>query len=160
MPTFLLVPLLLATPPSAEDLLSLAFPAPGGGAVQENTLKPTVVVIDLWATWCEPCVAALPKLDAIARDLGPRGVVVLAVSQDEDPALVRRFMKEVPLEHLQTVMDVDHRAATKLGPSTLPSTFVLDASGVVRATFEGYTPGDEAKVRAAVLALLPKAAAP
>ncbi len=156
MPTLsLMMMLVLAAPPAAESLLSTTFPVPGGGEVQAATLKPTVVVIDLWATWCKPCIAALPKLDAIARDLGPRGVVVLAVSQDEDPALVMRFLKEVRLEHLRPVMDVDHQAAAKLGPKTLPSTFVLDATGVVRATFEGYKPGDEVKLRAAIEALLP-----
>jgi thiol-disulfide isomerase/thioredoxin len=154
MPPIPLMLLCLAAPASAEDLLSLSFPSPTGGFVQAAALKPTVVVIDLWATWCKPCVGALPKLDALARDLGPRGVVVIAVSQDDDPALVRRFLEEVPLTHLRPVMDVGHRAAATIDPRTLPCTVVLDAAGVVRARFDGYTPGDEVKVRAAVEALL------
>ncbi len=149
-----LVALLLAGP-GANGVLSIPFLSPTGQVVSATAEAPKVVVVDLWATWCAPCVAALPKLDALARDLGPRGVKVLAVSQDDDPALVQRFLKEVRLDHLSCVMDVDHRAARMLGPSTLPSTFVLDPSGTVSARFQGYTPGDEVKLRAAVEALLP-----
>ncbi len=146
---------LLVTSAHAEDLLQLDFPLPTEGTVKAATSKPKVVVIDLWATWCEPCVAALPKLDALARDLGPKGVMVLAVSQDEDAALVRRFLEEVKLAHLQTVMDVSHRAATALKPETLPATYVLDDKGTVKATFVGYEAGTEQKIRKAVEALLP-----
>ncbi len=153
--TALLLVALFAAPVCADDVLRLELPKPGGGVVQVATLAPRVVVVDLWATWCKPCVAALPRLDALAAEFASKGVVVVAVSQDEDPALVRRFLAEVPLRHLHVTMDVKHRVAERLKPSTLPTTYVLDAKGTVLATFVGAHADTETRLRAALAAALP-----
>lgn len=119
-----------------------------------------MVVVDLWATWCEPCRAALPHLDALADDLGPRGVAIVALAQDEDASKVRAFVAALGARHLKFAVDVEHAAAEALGPETLPSTFVLSADGRVLARFEGYREGDERRVRAAVEAALGGGGAP
>lgn len=142
----LLIVALLALPAFREH----TFESPRGAPVKVSALEARVVVVDLWATWCPPCVKALPALDALARDRAAEGVVVLAISQDEDPAKVGTFPAAMRLEHLRVLLDPTHVAARALEPDTLPSTYVLDAAGNVRATFSGFEPGDELKLRAAV----------
>jgi thiol-disulfide isomerase/thioredoxin len=151
-----LAALLSGATPLAERVL----PTTDGGTLRLGDLRARVVVLDVWATWCEPCRAALPHLEALAREGEARGVAVVALAQDEDPARVRAFAATLGLKHARVALDAGHAVAEALAPETLPTTYVLDASGRVRATFSGYRPGDEAKVRAAVEAVLAGGAPP
>ena len=105
-----------------------------------------VVVLDFWATWCEPCVRSLPELDELAR----RGdVAVIAINIDDDPAEARALF-----DRNRYVMDlvVDHGLAVKrrYNVITIPHTVVIDARGMV--TF--VTHGRGARVAEAIGAAL------
>ncbi len=154
--SLVLAALLSGAPPLAERVL----PTPDGGTLRLGDLGARVVVLDVWATWCDPCRAALPHLEALAREGAARGVAVVALAQDEDAARVRAFAAALGLSRARVVLDPEHKVAEALAPGTLPTTYVLDATGSVRAKFEGYRPGDEARVRAAVEAVLAGGASP
>jgi thiol-disulfide isomerase/thioredoxin len=60
----------------------------------ESTLadkKSKVIILNIWATWCPPCRKEMPDLDQVSKELGSKGVAVVAVS-DEDPAVVKKFL--------------------------------------------------------------------
>jgi thioredoxin-like negative regulator of GroEL len=146
-----LLPMLLG---SATPLAGRTLATPEGGTLRLADLGARAVVLDVWATWCEPCREALPRLEALARDGAPRGLAVVALAQDEDAARVREMAAALGLKQVRVALDRDHAVAAALDPPSLPTTYVLDAAGTVRARFEGYHPGDEARIRAAVEGLL------
>jgi cytochrome c biogenesis protein CcmG/thiol:disulfide interchange protein DsbE len=95
-----------------------------------------VVVLNFWATWCPPCVEETPSLVRMQARLKDKGVVVLAVSIDDDDAAYHRFLKEYGV-NMVTVRDEARKAATLYGTFGWPETFVIDRQGVVRRKFIG-----------------------
>ncbi len=85
------------------------------------------LLVNLWATWCAPCVAELPTLDRAAQALGDK-VAVVAVDQGEAPAKVRAFLASRPLAHARPLIDADMTMSVSLG-AALPTTILYDAAG-------------------------------
>lgn len=113
-----------------------------------------VLVVDFWATWCDPCRDQLPFLDRLASEYGPRGLAVYAVAFDEDRGALERFLEEVPLSF--TVL-WDKGGATLSEPlevTRLPTTLLVDRRGIVRDVHLGFEKREEAKLEAAVRGLL------
>ena len=123
----------------APDLRFVALS--GGGQVALSGLRGKVVVLELWASWCDPCVHALPELQRTATDLASDEVVFLAVNQGEDAATAREFLDGHPLgEPLRFVLDERGRASEVLGAEGIPYSVVIDRDGVIRAAHAGYSP--------------------
>lgn len=89
-----------------------------------------VLVINLWATWCPPCVAEMPTLDRLQAMLAGIGVRVLALSQDRGGApVVTRFYEQTGVKHLGIWLDPRGAAARTLGARGLPTTLVVTRDG-------------------------------
>lgn len=101
-----------------------------------HDLKGQVVVLNFWATWCPPCVEELPSLLQMQRQLGDKGVKVLAVSIDVDQKAYEKFLKDHGVD-LLTVRDPDQKASTIYGSFKWPETYIIDRKGVVRRKFIG-----------------------
>ena len=96
------------------------------------------VVLNLWATWCVPCVAELPALDALSQRLADAGIVVVPISSDRGGAVVvRRFYAAHAIEHLGIWLDPKGVAARGWGARGLPTTLIIDREGRERARLEG-----------------------
>jgi thiol-disulfide isomerase/thioredoxin len=105
----------------------------------------SVVFLDFWATWCDPCREALPLYADLAREYGPRGLKVYAVSVDGDPAPIGAFLHQAGVE-LPVLLDPEGRqAGARLQVRMMPTSFLIDRAGVVRGVHEGY---DEARLPA------------
>ncbi len=108
------------------------------------------LVLNLWATWCIPCVAELPELDHLAET---GDLTVLAVSADRGgAATVRPFAAAHHLAHLTLLLDPGNEAVGALGVVGFPTTLLIGADGRLRGTMEG--PCAWGGAREAVLALL------
>ena len=117
-------------------------------------LKGKVVVVNQWATWCGPCRAEMPLLDAFARKYAARGVVLLGLDEDDakDEAEVRKAMAGFSYPALLADAAPTDDFHT---PRALPVTYVIDAAGVVRAKlWPGGTPVTEESLEKAVEPLL------
>lgn len=103
-----------------------------GQPLQLEALRGNVVVLNLWATWCPPCVAEMASLEALVRDMTNKRLPVrtLAVSVDEDWNTVRQFFaKGTPL---QVLLDKERRVPEAYGTSKFPETFIIDKQGQIR----------------------------
>jgi thiol-disulfide isomerase/thioredoxin len=115
-----------------------AVPQLAGVDLQGNpwnlkTLRGQPVLINFWASWCEPCRAEMPSLQTLAERRSPR---VLAVNFKESPAAVQRFVQQTQLR-LPVLLDVDGAWAKQWGVSIFPSTVLIGADGKVRGTVVG-----------------------
>ncbi len=95
------------------------------------------VVLNFWATWCVPCVAEMPSLDALARLAGPE-IAVLALSSDRGGArAVERFYAERGITSLAVLLDTRGMVARAFESKGIPTTIILDRAGQERARVEG-----------------------
>ena len=108
-----------------------------GQLVRLADLRGQVVVLNLWATWCLPCVKEMPTLEALHRNLSDEGVVVVAVSQDEDPDKVGSWIAERGFT-LPVLLDPGAEVGHDLGVSGYPETFVIDRDGRIVHHHIGY----------------------
>jgi cytochrome c biogenesis protein CcmG, thiol:disulfide interchange protein DsbE len=113
-----------AFPPLAFERLG----APGQVAIAAG--KATIV--NVWATWCEPCRREMQSLERLHRALGPRGLRVVGISVDRDRNLAAEFVLR---ERLTFATAVDSGGVLAIAPLTVtkfPTTLVIDAAGIVR----------------------------
>jgi thiol-disulfide isomerase/thioredoxin len=119
-----------------------------------------VTLVDFWASWCAPCKASFPVYSKIQQDFAAKGLVIIAVSVDEDPASYASFIdKHKPL--FPTVHDAEHRLVAEVDVPTMPTSYLIDRSGKVRFVHVGFH-GDstDRELRTEIAALLDEKAAP
>ncbi|HSV16166.1 MAG TPA: redoxin domain-containing protein [Tepidisphaeraceae bacterium] len=111
------------------------------------SLKGSVVVLDFWATWCGPCVAALPHLDALYREQSPHGLKLFAVDFMEDADTVKPFVQEKKLSMpvlLDTAGDVGKNYGAADG---IPVTVIIGKDGLVKKVFLGASDEIEQQIK-------------
>ena len=106
----------------------------GTETVDLAKLRGKVVVLNLWATWCAPCVEELPSLLALQRKMP--GLAVVGVSTDQDDAVYRKFLVKQNVD-LLTVRDADQKVNALYGTVLIPETYIIDQHGVIRRKFIG-----------------------
>ena len=109
----------------------VVFADPDGGEISLADFRGVPVLVNLWATWCAPCVKELPTLDALSKRHAVDGALgVLAVSQDVGPqASVSAFLEELKIEDLGAFHDPKMGLSGALGVQVMPTTILYDASG-------------------------------
>jgi thiol-disulfide isomerase/thioredoxin len=108
-------------------------------------------LVDLWATWCVPCAQSLPFYQQLAARTGVR---VVAISIDAEDAPVRKWL----LEHatsFQILRDPNGVVVEQLGVRVMPTSFLIDSGGVIRARQEGFRIEHEPAIEAEVRRFLP-----
>ena len=96
------------------------------------------LVVNLWATWCVPCVVEMPELQELARKVAGAGILVLPLSSDRGGAeVVRRFYAANRIDGLPILLDPRGDAARAWGVRGLPTTLVIDRQGRERGRVEG-----------------------
>lgn len=121
--------------PSAPDLTLTRL---DGSPYDLSALKGKVAVVNFWATWCVPCVREIPAFNRMHKELGPKGVVILGISMDEEGAAkVKPFLAKYPMAYDVALGSEKLGEAYKI--DQLPVTLVLDRAGRTVKRFEGFT---------------------
>ncbi|MDE1148653.1 MAG: TlpA disulfide reductase family protein [Azospirillaceae bacterium] len=116
----------------------LALTRADGSGIHLSELKGRVVLLNLWATWCAPCVQELPSLDKLQGDLGDKSFEVVALSMDRGGAhVVEPFLQNHGISHLAMWLDPRSTAMSVLKPRGLPTTLLIDAQGREIGRLEG-----------------------
>lgn len=131
-----------ATAARAADTLAAGQPFP---ALQDFALEGTlpdlagakIVIVDFWASWCAPCKASFPVYDQLQKEYGARGVRVVAVNVDQNGRQMDAFLKKQPVS-FAVVRDAQARLVAQVRVPTMPTSFVIDAKGVVRFVHTGF----------------------
>ena len=105
-----------------------------------------VVVLDFWATWCGPCLLAMPGLQEVHEEFSGRGVEILAVNLGEDPEIIQGFLDENGYT-FPVVADQDFAIGGLFGVSGIPAQVVVNREGFVESIQVGYGPGMENDLR-------------
>lgn len=139
-------------PPPTDDAAPRAGPAKLGALelprYPDNTPwrlaaeRGNVIVLDVWATWCDPCRETLPLYQALQNEFGARGLRVYALNVDAQPAVIAPFLAESKLT-LPVLLDPEATVAARtLKVSLMPTAYLFDRQGNLRRTHEGF---DEAQ---------------
>jgi cytochrome c biogenesis protein CcmG, thiol:disulfide interchange protein DsbE len=104
----------------------------GTNSVDLSKLRGHVVLVNLWASWCAPCVDELPSLLALQHQLP--GVTVIAISMDQDDDAYRTFLKRNHVD-LLTIRDPEARINALYGTVQIPETYAIDRNGILRRKF-------------------------
>jgi len=110
-----------------------------GNAFQLSKLRGKVVVLDFWATWCGPCVEAMPVVTEVAQSMADSGVVVYAVNVGEEADEINDFLKKVKIT-VPIVLDPESKIAEAYQTEAIPQTILIGKDGrieVIHVGFEG-----------------------
>jgi thiol-disulfide isomerase/thioredoxin len=124
---------LTAAPAPVVDAPAPDFSLAGldGNATALDELRGKTVILNFWATWCDPCREELPLLDRIARTYAD-SLTVIAVETGEPVEEVRAFADELGLEKIRVLTDPAGRIGAQYLVRGLPTTFFIDPTGMIR----------------------------
>lgn len=106
--------------------------APAGAKADWRSLRGKVVVLEFWATWCAPCIGEIPILNRLADSIDPAKVQFISVD-DEDPAVVEKFLKKKPISGW-VLLDTSGEMYKRYGVAARPATIVVGPNGKVVST--------------------------
>ena len=126
--------------------------AAGKPFVLSDAVKPRPLVLDFWATWCGPCRAELPHLEALSHKYQGQ-VAFYGMNSSDPPKITAAFAKQNGLT-FPMLSDADHHVASLYGVASIPLLLVIDTHGKVRAVSDGYSENVEAELSKTLDALL------
>jgi len=143
----------VAAEPTHEDLAAVQLTDLVGGQHALDEYRGKVVLLDFWATWCDPCLESLPLYDRWQRELGDQGFVVVAASVDEEGAPVADFaVKYAP--NVTVMRDAAGAAAGRLGLPKMPTAFLIGRDGRLIARHAGFDDAGAAALRDRIVGAL------
>jgi thiol-disulfide isomerase/thioredoxin len=123
----------------------------GGGKMALQNGK--IMIVDFWATWCEPCKKSFPKLQELYLKYKASGLEIVALSEDDDKGGIVDFAKTYGAK-FPVGWDGDKSIAKKYQPKSMPSTFIVDKKGVIRFVHTGYHDGEEVEIEKEIKSLM------
>ncbi|HYC48345.1 MAG TPA: TlpA disulfide reductase family protein [Burkholderiales bacterium] len=138
-----------------EHAPKLALKGPDGGAHDLGAHRGKVVLVNFWATWCEPCRHEMPSIQRLRDKLAGKAFAVLMVNVDEPDARVRRFLAETKLD-LPVAMDQSKAVTRAWSVRVLPTTFLVGPDGRLRYRLVGDIDWSADEVVRTVTELLPR----
>lgn len=130
-----------------------------GNYVSLSEFKGKVVLIEFWATWCPPCKASIPEIEALKKRFNDNDLVVLGINLDEGSDIsdikerVAAFKEAYRITY-PIGLDSDGKISSKYRVSSIPMIYLLDRNLKIARIYTGYTPGMGEKISKEIEALL------
>ncbi len=118
----------------------------GSGNLSLKSLRGKWVYIDFWASWCGPCLSAVPALETIRGEFPESKFQILAVNLDKKASKARKFLKKKNVGY-PSVSDPRGRTPGQFGLETMPTSYLIDPDGIVRYVHKGFRSGDIDRIR-------------
>ena len=115
-----------------------------GRVIELKNYRGKVVLVDFWASWCEPCKVAMPFYQELQKQF-PEKLVVLGVSLDEDREALHAALRKRPVD-FKILHDPSGKIAEYFSVEAMPSSFILDAKGRVQFEHHGFVEADKASI--------------
>lgn len=128
------------SPSAGATFPSFSLPDVEGAVSASAAFAGKPVLFNFWATWCPPCRSEMPALQALADRLSARGMLLAAISVDDDRNLVREFLRQ---ERIAFTVLIDRERVLAEGALHLmayPSSFLVGADGIIREVMIGVRP--------------------
>lgn len=133
-----------------------AFAAPslfGDGTVELGKYRGKVVYLDFWASWCGPCLKAIPEIEEMRSEFPADQFQILAINLDQVEKKALRFLEKNPIGY-PSASDPEGRLPGKFGVDTMPTSYLIDREGVIRYVHRGFSRGDGSRLREEIRAVL------
>ncbi len=130
-----------------------ALPGLDGGEVRLAAHRGRHVLVNFWATWCPPCLAEMPSIEAMHRRFADGSLEVIAIASAEEAPRVREFVERLGIT-FTVAIDADGEVSARYGARELPVTFVLDPGGRIVAAGRGERDWDSREALAYIEALV------
>ena len=132
------------------------FSAPaldGEGTIELSQHRGKVVYLDFWASWCGPCLTAIPEIEDMRSDFPAENFQIIAVNLDQKKKKALRFLAKNPIGY-PSASDPDGRLPGQFGVETMPTSYLIDRDGVIRYVHRGFSRGDGSHLREEIRSLL------
>ena len=117
-----------------------------GAPLSPADYRGQVVYLDFWASWCGPCRESFPFMNELQRDLAGKGLRIIAISVDKTAAEARRFLDRYPAQ-FTVALDTAAACPAAFRLEGMPSSFIIDRAGIVRAVHAGFHDKDRSEIR-------------
>jgi thiol-disulfide isomerase/thioredoxin len=109
----------------------ITLPVLGGGTADLQADRGKVVLVNFWATWCEPCKAEMPALQRLRDELRAQPFALYSIDLQEDGESIQAFQRQFGLD-LYVLLDDEGTVTRTYGVRGLPATFLIDRAGVIK----------------------------
>jgi cytochrome c biogenesis protein CcmG, thiol:disulfide interchange protein DsbE len=103
-----------------------------GGEMQLSSLRGQPVILNFWATWCPPCRAEMPELEALWQRYRDNGLLLIGVDQGESAATVERYARDIVGTTFPLLLDTNQAVGRAYGVRALPTTVLIDRQGRIQ----------------------------
>lgn len=139
--------------PGGQAPMPLVLSDVAGQPIDLASFKGEVVLVNFWASWCEPCRDEMPSLNRLHRQLKGKDFRILAVNIGEGKPRIKQFLKRIPVD-FTVLRDADSEVMKAWRVRMLPATFLIDKNGMLRFQLVGDANWDDPKMQAPILELL------
>lgn len=123
---------------SARKVPNVSFKDTHGESIKLKQFKGKLLMVNLWATWCAPCIKEIPQMEHIRRVNADKDLMVLPLSIDEESEQVAPFLQRHGLADYQTWLDPNKSIDRVMPADVVPATYFFDGSGNLIGFLRGY----------------------
>lgn len=118
----------------------------GSASVRLEDFHGRLLLLDFWASWCQPCRESFPFYAKLREDLSGQKFEILAINLDEDSEDARDFLTRFPIDY-PVALDPEGDVAALFQLKAMPMSYLIDTKGVVVGTHLGFRPSDMEEIR-------------